>query len=61
VIDGGASGETTPFLRTSAEKIATAIPEAWRRTIEDQGHNFSPEAIAPLLVAFLSERYSGRS
>jgi hypothetical protein len=56
VIDGGASRETMPFMRTSADRIAQAIPNAQRRTIEGQGHNVSPGAIAPVLIEFFSAR-----
>jgi pimeloyl-ACP methyl ester carboxylesterase len=56
VIDGGASREIMPFMRTSADRIAQAIPNAQRRTIEGQGHNVSAEAIAPVLIEFLSAR-----
>ena len=54
VMDGGANRETMPFMRASADRIAGAIPKARRRTIEGQGHNVSPQAIAPVLVEFLS-------
>jgi pimeloyl-ACP methyl ester carboxylesterase len=56
VIDGGASRETMPFMRASADRIAQAIPNAQRRTIEGQGHNVSPGAIAPVLIEFFSAR-----
>jgi pimeloyl-ACP methyl ester carboxylesterase len=56
VMDGGASRETMPFMRTSADRIAQAIPKAQRRTIDGQGHNVSPEAIAPVLIEFFSAR-----
>jgi len=54
VMDGGASRETMPFIRASADRIAGAIPRARRRTIDGQGHNVSPDAIVPVLVEFLS-------
>ncbi|HEY0628873.1 MAG TPA: alpha/beta hydrolase [Sphingomicrobium sp.] len=54
VMDGGANRETMPFMRATANRIAGAIPNAQRRTIEGQGHNVSPEALAPVLVEFLS-------
>jgi pimeloyl-ACP methyl ester carboxylesterase len=56
VIDGGASRKTMPFMRASADKIAQAIPNAQRRTIDGQGHNVSPAAIAPVLIEFFSAR-----
>jgi pimeloyl-ACP methyl ester carboxylesterase len=54
VLDGGASREAMPFMRASADRIAQAIPEARRRTIEGQGHNVAPQAIAPVLIDFFS-------
>jgi pimeloyl-ACP methyl ester carboxylesterase len=53
VMDGGASRAAMPFMRATADRIAGAIPNAQRRTIEGQAHNASPEAIAPVLIAFL--------
>ncbi len=55
VMDGGANRETMPFMRASADRIAGAIPNARRRTIEGQGHNASPQAVAPVLIEFLSK------
>ena len=55
VMDGGASREPMPFMRASADRIAQAIPNAQRRTIEGQGHSVSPEAVAPVLIEFLRE------
>ncbi len=54
VMDGGANRETMPFMRASADRIAKAIPKGRRRTIEGQGHNVSPQAIAPVLIEFLT-------
>jgi pimeloyl-ACP methyl ester carboxylesterase len=54
VMDGGASREAMPFMRTTADKIAKAIPKARRHTLEGQAHNASAEAISPVLVEFLS-------
>jgi pimeloyl-ACP methyl ester carboxylesterase len=54
VMDGGASRETMPFMRASAERIAQAIPDARRSTIAGQGHNVRAEAIAPVLIGFLT-------
>jgi pimeloyl-ACP methyl ester carboxylesterase len=56
VMDGGASRETMPFMRVTADRIAQAIPNAQRRTIEGQGHNASPAAVAPVLIEFFSAR-----
>jgi hypothetical protein len=54
VLDGGASREAMPFMRVSADKIAQAVPNARRHTIEGEGHNVSPTAIAPVLIEFFS-------
>ena len=54
VMDGGASRETMPFMRTTADRIAGAIPNARRRTIDGQGHNASADAVAPVLAEFFT-------
>jgi pimeloyl-ACP methyl ester carboxylesterase len=54
VMDGGASLKFMPFMRTSAEKLAKAIPNAQRRTIEGQSHDVSSEVLAPVLIEFFS-------
>lgn len=54
VLDGGASREAMPFMRVSADKIAQAVPNGRRHTIEGEGHNVSPTAIAPVLIEFFS-------
>jgi hypothetical protein len=52
VMDGGASRETLPFMRPTADKIAQAIPNAQRRTVEGQGHDVSSKVVAPILAEF---------
>jgi len=52
VMDGGASAGPMPFMRASANKIAKAIPNARRQTIEGQAHDVSAEVLAPILLAF---------
>ena len=54
VMDGGASLETMPFMRPTADKLAKAIPDAERRTLEGQAHDVSPKALVPILVKFFS-------
>ena len=54
VMDGGASFQMVPFMRATAEKLAKTIPNAQRRTIEGQGHDISPDALAPVLIEFFS-------
>ena len=52
VMDGGASAEPMPFMRTTADKLAKVIPGARRRTIEGQAHDVDPEVLAPVLLEF---------
>lgn len=52
VMDGGASLESMPFMRASAEKLTQAIPNAKHRTVEGQAHDVSSEALAPVLSEF---------
>jgi pimeloyl-ACP methyl ester carboxylesterase len=55
VMDGGASLESMPFMRVSADKLAKTIPNAKRRTVEDEGHDVDEKAIAPILHEFFSK------
>lgn len=55
VMDGGASLETMPFMRPTADKIAKAIPHARRHTVEGQGHDVDPKVLAPILVKLFSD------
>jgi pimeloyl-ACP methyl ester carboxylesterase len=55
VMNGGASLETMPFMHPTAEKLATVIPNAQRRTIDGQGHDVSAKVLAPVLVEFFSK------
>jgi len=43
-----------PFMVPTARALATAIPQAQLRTLADQGHNVSPEVLAPVLVQFFA-------
>jgi pimeloyl-ACP methyl ester carboxylesterase len=52
VIDGSA---TYPFLHNTAEIVANTMPGARRRTLEGQGHDVAPEAIAPVLMEFFKK------
>lgn len=54
VLDGGASLETMPFMRPTADKLAEAIPNARRHTMEGQGHDVDPKVLAPVLAKFFS-------
>jgi hypothetical protein len=48
VLDGGQS----TWLSASADAVASAIPDAQRRTLAGQQHNVEPAVIAPALIAF---------
>lgn len=53
-MDGGASLESMPFMRVSADKLAKTIPDAQRHTIEGQAHNVDNKILAEVLKAFFS-------
>jgi hypothetical protein len=61
VMDGGASLETMPFMRPTAEKLGKVIPNAQRRTIEGQRHDVNVKALAPVLVEFFSTKVDQRA
>ena len=50
VLAGGAS----PLLSAAARALAAALPDGRARILEGQGHDLDPEALGPLLAAFLS-------
>ena len=52
VMDGGASLETMPFMRATADKLGKTIPNAQRLTIEGQAHDVSSKVMAPVLLGF---------
>jgi pimeloyl-ACP methyl ester carboxylesterase len=52
LMDGGASVETIPFMRATAEALTNAIPHAHRQTLAGQTHNVDGKALAPVLTAF---------
>ncbi|HKX73509.1 MAG TPA: alpha/beta hydrolase [Candidatus Saccharimonadales bacterium] len=54
VMEGGASAETMPFMRPTADKIAMTIPRAERRTVEGQSHDVNSKVLAPVLIDFFS-------
>ena len=56
VMDGAASRQAMPFMAATAERIATAIPQAERRTIEGQGHNAAPDVLAPVLIEWFKDK-----
>jgi pimeloyl-ACP methyl ester carboxylesterase len=50
VIDGGESPGT---MREAARSLAEALPDGRYRTLDGQGHDITPEVLAPVLEAFL--------
>jgi len=51
-----AGGESFPFMRETARKLAEAMPNARARTLEGQDHNVDPAALAPVLGEFFGDR-----
>ena len=51
VMDGGASPE---FMHNAANAIASALPNAQRRTLAGQTHGVDPEVLVRVLDAFFS-------
>lgn len=47
-----AGGASYPFMVMTAQTLSKAIPDAKLSTLEGQGHNVDPEALAPLLKDF---------
>lgn len=56
VMDGGASLEIMPFMRASADKIASTVPNAGRHTIEGQGHNVADDVVGKVLKDFFGKK-----
>jgi pimeloyl-ACP methyl ester carboxylesterase len=52
IMDGGASYETLPFMRATAEALTQAIPTAQHKTLAGQSHNVDAKALAPALTVF---------
>jgi pimeloyl-ACP methyl ester carboxylesterase len=55
IMDGEKSLKIYPFMRTTADALAQAMPNAERRTLKGQGHDVDAHALAPELVEFFSE------
>jgi pimeloyl-ACP methyl ester carboxylesterase len=51
LVDGSASPS---MLRDATAAVAEAIPQARRQTLAGQTHDVSPDALAPVLIEFLS-------
>ena len=47
-------GESYPFMHEAARALVNAMPNARHRVLEGQTHDVSPEAIAPVLIEFLT-------
>jgi hypothetical protein len=54
-MDGGASVQTMPFMRATAEALSAAIPQARHETLPGQRHDVDVKVLAPVLAAFLKE------
>jgi pimeloyl-ACP methyl ester carboxylesterase len=52
VMDGSASLGPMPFMRATADKLATVIPGARRLVIEGQAHDVDAKVLAPVLIRF---------
>ena len=52
VMDGD---QSPPWQRNAVRTLAELLPNAEYRTLEGQDHGASPEALAPVLVAFLGD------
>lgn len=51
VLDGDAS---YPFMKTGADWVAAGLPNASRKTLGGQSHEFDPAVLGPEVAAFLS-------
>jgi pimeloyl-ACP methyl ester carboxylesterase len=56
VLDGGASLESMPFMRVTADKLAKIIPNSRRQTIEGQGHDVDDKVLAAVLSEFFNKK-----
>ena len=48
----GMSGLPKDFFASAADAIAELVPQAERRTLQDQGHVGAPDTLGPLLKTF---------
>jgi pimeloyl-ACP methyl ester carboxylesterase len=44
--------KTMPFMHPTADRIASLMPRAQRKTLPGQTHQAEPEAVAPVLIEF---------
>jgi pimeloyl-ACP methyl ester carboxylesterase len=54
VMVGEESLSMYPFMRTTADALAQAMPTASRRTLKGQGHDVDAQVLAPVVGAFFS-------
>ena len=53
-MDGEKSLKMYPFMRTTADALAQAMPNAERRTLKGQGHDADANVLALVLGEFFS-------
>jgi pimeloyl-ACP methyl ester carboxylesterase len=51
-----AGGESFPFMREAARKLAEAMPDARTRILEGQTHAVDPAVLSPVLGEFFGDR-----
>jgi pimeloyl-ACP methyl ester carboxylesterase len=54
IMDGEKSLKRYPFMRTTADALAQAMPTASRCTLKGQGHDVDAKVLAPMLAEFFS-------
>lgn len=54
LMDGEESLNIYPFMRTTADALAQAMPNAERRTLKGQGHDVDSKVLAPVLIEFFA-------
>jgi len=55
IMDGEKSLSMYPFMRTTADALAQAMPTASRGTLKGQDHNVDAQVLAPVIGEFFSE------
>lgn len=48
-------GNSLPFMRAAADRIAELVPAAQRRTLEKQTHQVDADVMAPVLIEFFRQ------
>jgi pimeloyl-ACP methyl ester carboxylesterase len=48
------AGGQIPWMRSGAQALTDALPNATYRSLDGQGHNVAPEVIAPVLIEFFT-------